>query len=236
MKHKKSTEMEYARALRKIAKHAAIIVDAFADGHVISNPAAMMDALKRYADIIEPFGKKAAAKMIADTTKSVERTMRTQSKAIAAGLRQYMASQSGAKAREMMTLQVGLIKSLPIDAGLRAQSLAMDAVTGGKRPAEVAAMIGQTEQVTASRAMLIARTESARAAAVITEERAKAVGATSYIWRTAGDSDVRKSHAEMEGEVCSYDNPPIVDGEPLNPGQIYNCRCYAEPILGSVSV
>ncbi len=231
MKPKKSTEKEYARALKKIAKQAALIVDAYADGHVIANPARMMEALERYAEAIAPYGEKVAAKMIADTTKSVERTMRAQSKAIAAGLRQYMASQSGAKAREMMTLQVGLIKSLPIEAGLRAQSLAMDAVTGGKRPAEVAAMIAETEQVTTSRAMLIARTESARAAAVITEERAKAVGATSYIWRTAGDSDVRESHAKMEGKVCRYDDPPIVDGEPLNPGQVFNCRCYASPIL-----
>lgn len=223
MKPKKSTEKEYARALKKIAKQAAMIVDAYADGHVIANPARMMEALERYAEVIEPFGAKAAAKMIADTTRSVEREMRVQSKKIAAGLRQYMASQSGAKARELMTEQVTLIKSLPIEAGLRAQSLAMDAVTGGKRPAEVAAMIEQTEQVTTSRAMLIARTESARAAAVVTEERARAVGATSYIWRTAGDSDVRESHAEMEGTVCSYDNPPIVDGEPLNPGEIFNC-------------
>lgn len=231
MKPKKSTEKEYARALRKIAKQAAIIVDAYADGHVIANPAAMMEALQRYAEAIKPFGAKAAAKMIEATTRSVEREMRAQSKKIAAGLRAYMASESGIKARELMTLQVELIKSLPLDAGLRAQSLAMDAVTGGKRPAEVAAMIGETEQVTASRAMLIARTESARAAAVITEERAKAVGATHYIWRTAGDSDVRESHAQMDGKVCAYDDPPIVDGEPLNPGSIFNCRCYAEPVL-----
>jgi hypothetical protein len=71
--------------------------------------------------------------------------------------------------------------------------------------------------------MLIARTESAKASAVITQERAKGIGATHYIWRTAQDSDVRESHAEMEGEVCAYDDPPIVDGEPLNPGEIYNC-------------
>ena len=231
MKPRKSTEKEYARALRKIAKQAALIVDAYADEHVIANPSRMMEALQRYAEAIEPFGAKAAAKMIGDTAKSVESEMRKQSKAIAAGLRRYMASESGIKARELMTLQVELIKSLPLEAGLRAQSLAMDAVTGGKRPAEVAAMIGETEQVTTSRAMLIARTESARAAAVITEERAKAVGATHYIWRTAGDSDVRESHAQMEGQVCAYDDPPIVDGEPLNPGQIYSCRCYAEPVL-----
>jgi len=85
--------------------------------------------------------------------------------------------------------------------------------------------------VTTSRAMTIARTETAKAASIVTEVRAKEVGATHYIWRTAGDSDVRESHAEMEGEVCEYDNPPIVDGEPLNPGMIYNCRCYAEPII-----
>jgi hypothetical protein len=45
-----------------------------------------------------------------------------------------------------------------------------------------------------------------------------------YIWRTVGDGKVRSSHAEREGEVFSWDNPP--DGG--HPGEAPNCRCWAE--------
>jgi SPP1 gp7 family putative phage head morphogenesis protein len=232
MKPKKSTEKDYARALKKIAKQAAHIVDLHADGAVITYPAKMMAELEKYSAMLEPWADKTAAKMINATKASVERTIKSQSREISRTLRQQINSTPmGVATRAMQSAQVELIKSIPIEAGVRAQNLALSAFTGGRRPSEVAAEIERTEQVTTSRAMLIARTETAKAASIVTEVRAKEVGATHYIWRTAGDSDVRESHAEMEGEVCSYDDPPIVDGEPLNPGMIYNCRCYAEPII-----
>jgi uncharacterized protein with gpF-like domain len=47
-----------------------------------------------------------------------------------------------------------------------------------------------------------------------------------------GDADVRESHAEVDGEVFNWNNPPTLsDGETTHPGEIYNCRCYAEPVL-----
>lgn len=103
---------------------------------------------------------------------------------------------------------------------------------GGKRASEVAAELARTEEVTASRATLIARTEIAKANATLTTARAQFVGATHYIWRTAEDADVRDSHAAMEGKIFRFDDPPYVEGEGNHgPGEIYNCRCYAEPII-----
>ncbi|MEE8393530.1 MAG: phage minor head protein, partial [Rhodospirillales bacterium] len=43
----------------------------------------------------------------------------------------------------------------------------------------------------------------------------------SYIWRTVGDSKVRSSHAERDGKVFSWDDPP----EGGHPGEAPNCRC-----------
>lgn len=231
MKPVKATEKAYERALRKIARHAADIVDMFSDGAEIANPAAMMKALNDYARMIEPWAAKTAGKMIASTQASVERTIKAQSREIAKELAAWLRTDSGQVAKALQMAQVDLIKSIPLESGLRAQNLAMQAVTGGRRPAEVAAEIARTNEVTQSRAMLIARTESAKASAVITESRAKAVGATHYIWRTAQDSDVRESHAEMEGEVVSYDNPPILDGMQGHAGEFPNCRCYQEPVI-----
>ncbi|MCK5296953.1 MAG: minor capsid protein [Alphaproteobacteria bacterium] len=47
-----------------------------------------------------------------------------------------------------------------------------------------------------------------------------------YIWRTKSDNKVRSSHAEREGKIFSWDNPP----EGGHPGEAYNCRCEAEPV------
>mgnify|MGYP002843241913 CR=1 FL=1 len=52
--------------------------------------------------------------------------------------------------------------------------------------------------------------------------------ATHYIWRTVGDDKVREEHAAREDKVFAYDNPP----EGGNPGEDYNCCCWAEPIEG----
>ena len=89
------------------------------------------------------------------------------------------------------------------------------------------------------RAMLIARTEVARTSSTFVQQRARAIGATQYIWRTARDSDVRPGHKKMEGVVCDFSNPPEIDegspGKPRlmrhGPGEVWNCRCHHEVLI-----
>ncbi len=47
-----------------------------------------------------------------------------------------------------------------------------------------------------------------------------------YIWRTVGDGKVRSSHADRNGKVFSWADPP----EGGHPGDAPNCRCWAEEI------
>lgn len=49
--------------------------------------------------------------------------------------------------------------------------------------------------------------------------------ATHYIWRTRRDGRVRSSHAENDGKVFAWDNPPPTG----HPGDAPGCRCTAEP-------
>ena len=48
-----------------------------------------------------------------------------------------------------------------------------------------------------------------------------------YIWRTRDDSRVRAAHAEYDDHIFLWSDPP--DGG--HPGQGWNCRCTAEPII-----
>lgn len=54
----------------------------------------------------------------------------------------------------------------------------------------------------------------------------------SYTWRSRDDSRVRASHSEYDDSVFSWSDPP----EGGHPGQVWNCRCTAEPIIDQASI
>ena len=80
------------------------------------------------------------------------------------------------------------------------------------------------------RARNIARTESTGALNGGTVEYAAELGATKT-WLTARDSEVRESHAELDGETRSanevFSNGLSHPGDPsaINAGEVCNCRC-----------
>lgn len=99
---------------------------------------------------------------------------------------------------------------------------------------------GATEKWLRNRATLIARTETARTASVLVQARSKHIGAELYQWVTAGDWKVRESHRKLERArtpygigIYSWDDPPLSDppDHHSHPGQIWNCRCTALPII-----
>lgn len=229
----RAVERRYGLVLRQVARVVGAMIRAHVDGPTIRNQQKLQRQLELYAESLGPWAEKVAADFIESVNRSNKKAWAANSKRLSVALKNEVANSSvGLMARQLQAQQVALIKSLPIDAGLRAQKLAQEAAIGGRRADEVAAELMRTEQVTASRATLIARTEIAKANAAITQSRAQYVGATHYIWRTAEDGDVRESHAEMNGKVFRFDDPPYVEGEGNHgPGEFPNCRCYAEPII-----
>lgn len=61
----------------------------------------------------------------------------------------------------------------------------------------------------------------------ITQARHEELGITRYVWRTQRDDRVRPAHAAREGQIFDWGSPP----EGGAPGDDYNCRCEAEPML-----
>lgn len=57
------------------------------------------------------------------------------------------------------------------------------------------------------------------------EENKKSGG--KFRWVTKGDGKVRETHAELDGKVFDW----ATGANGLYPGQDYNCRCIAEPVL-----
>jgi SPP1 gp7 family putative phage head morphogenesis protein len=84
----------------------------------------------------------------------------------------------------------------------------------------------------------LARTEVSKADTAITRARAEDINLDWYIWKNSQDARVRKSHKIMENVVIPWSEPPspeILAHEKSEgyyaPGEIYNCRCVALPVV-----
>lgn len=211
------------------------MVDGFPPGDPAYAPT-IEQLLRRYAEALTPWAEATAARMLDDLNRRDEQAWMQQAADMSRALRDELRrAPTGEMMRALMAEQVGLIRSIPLEAAERVHRLTIEALEDSTRAAAISKEIQRSGEVAKSRADLIARTEVSRAATSLTEARALAVGSTHYIWRTSGDSDVRPGHRAMEGKVCSWAEPPDVDenGRIMNfhPGQIWNCRCWAEPII-----
>jgi SPP1 gp7 family putative phage head morphogenesis protein len=238
-------EMEFARQLKKVAKASAGIVNSHVDGVDIRDTDEMMKILRDYAKRLEPWARRQAEKLVSEVERSNKRAYAMKSKELGGLLKQEIYnSRVGLEALAKITEQVELIKSIPIELGLRAQGIAFRAATEGRRAEPDKDIIdslinemGMTEEVATNRARLIARTETARATAAINQDRAVQAGSIQYRWRNAGDAAVRDSHKylhgkPLNGQVFYWSDPPTLDdGMTGHPGTFPNCRCYAEPVF-----
>jgi SPP1 gp7 family putative phage head morphogenesis protein len=171
--------------------------------------------------------------MVADIARRNLRAWNETSKDMGRALRRELKSApTGALLQQLMDESVDLITTLPLTAAQQVHEIVLANLTVGVRASALIPQIidlGSQSEVAARR---IARTETARCAASLTQARAEYVGSEGYIWRTAGDSDVRESHKEMEGKYVRWDTvPKLSDGTQTHAGMIYNCRCFAEPVL-----
>ncbi|MCP1120101.1 phage head morphogenesis protein [Robbsia andropogonis] len=224
----------YGRKLRKIAEHVGTVINGFPPGIPSSAPT-IEQLLNAYADLLRDWATNTASAMLMDVALRDEKSWMTHAKDLSVGLRKEIRNApTGQVMRQLLSEQVVLIQSIPREAALRVHQLTLEGIADSTRASEIAREIMRSGEVAKSRALTIARTEVSRTAATLTQARAQSIGSDSYIWRTSGDSDVRSDHRALNGKVFQWSNPPIADersGARAHPGCIYNCRCYAEPIL-----
>lgn len=89
--------------------------------------------------------------------------------------------------------------------------------------------------VSQRKAKFLARQETSLLVSKFREERYADAGIQTYRWSTSHDERVRTDHKDLSGKVFNFSNPPITDrvtGATNNPGEDFNCRCIAIPIIG----
>lgn len=53
-----------------------------------------------------------------------------------------------------------------------------------------------------------------------------------FRWITQGDKQVRPTHRKLDKKIFAWNNLPKIDGEEVEPGSQWGCRCYGEITTG----
>ena len=134
-----------------------------------------------------------------------------------------------------------LIMSIPDQYLTQVESIVVTNVRAGGRPASIERALRDQFGVTESRARLIARDQTAKVSGDLASKRQQSSGFEYFQWVDSDDERVRDRHEDIANRVTAYgpgiyrwDNPPLSDrGTPIIPGQDFQCRCFARPVLAS---
>ena len=155
-------------------------------------------------------------------------------------LQSEMRGSVGQRVRELVSENARLIRSIPVEAAAMTANEILKLQQQGARPKTIErAMRIQFPHHTRARIRLIARTETMKASAALTEARATHLGVQWYVWRTSHDQRVRTSHRHMEDVLVRYDRPPQPEAligirstlGKYQAGNAPNCRCVQLPVL-----
>lgn len=122
-----------------------------------------------------------------------------------------------------------------------------ESVFAGNRYETAVKTIQKSYDVSANKAKFLARQETGLLMAKFKETRYQDAGVQKFIWKCVQGTPahpVRHSHKACDNKIFRWDNPRELDknglvspsgqhkpGENKNPGEDYNCRCYAKPIV-----
>ena len=148
----------------------------------------------------------------------------------------------GRRINELVAENAQYIQTLPWAWAEHVTEYVKQETLKGRPPKEIEAELRKVMPERIQRNLkTIVRTECSKTHSAITEARAESIGVRAYIWRSAKDERTRYSHANMDGVMVFFDDPP--NPEALFPyhgrtpyghyhaGNTFNCRCYMEPVL-----
>ena len=152
------------------------------------------------------------------------------------GIDVFSNSQQAVDYLEAATFQNAiLITSIPAQYLEQVQNIVMTNMRAGMRPSFIEKALSEQFGVTSRRAKMIARDQQAKVQGELNKRKQQAVGFEYFRWVDSHDQRVRHRHREIADKVTPYgkgvyrwDDLPLSDkGEPIAPGQDFQCRCVA---------
>lgn len=226
---------EYAKLARSFGDEPGTAMDAdpASQARIISNKLTVkFEAL---------FGRKAKAlaeRMVKASEATSKSTLHMSLKELSGGLSlKTDLLTSGLKTILTATVaeNVSLIKSIPTQYMRDVAGTVFRAIQTGEGLADIVPKLAEYEGVTLRRARNIALDQTRKTYNSINRERMTAVGIKKFEWiHSGGGQHPREDHIEMDGNVYSFDDLPIIDkrtGEHGIPGQAINCKCTMRPVV-----
>jgi len=130
---------------------------------------------------------------------------------------------------------VSLIKSIASEYLQKVEGAVMRSITTGNGLQDLVPALEQYEGQTHRRAKNIALDQTRKVYNSVNKGRMEALGIGKFMWHhSGGGAHPREDHVDMDGEIYSFEELPIIDprsGERGIPGQAPNCRCTMSPVF-----
>lgn len=242
-KAKERIEKGYIKALKAVSKQMNIAIGNSDNPDVILRRLKQLTTQKTYQEFCE----KLALTMTTQINNGLNSTWRQAAAKSSKGQDIYKSLKDLIKAGDIgwqFALKVYQnaedIRTVPLKIAQDMTELVQQRTMEGVRASDIAKELkAKIPENSKARAETIARTEVSRTQSALVRARAESLGIKCYIWRTSKDSRVRHAHDVMDGVVVFWNDPPSPEalvGEKhtygrYHAGEIFNCRCYAEPVV-----
>ena len=232
-------ERKYFNAMKLVAKEIEKILKSTLTSATKTKGIKAISLLKKYSKTLTKWSNKTVATMFYNVDKDNKKKWDKLSAKMSQELKKEL-SKAPAKTwmQKYMDDNVGLIKSIPIDAAKRVHKLIKENQYVGLRSTDLIDEIMRIGSISENKAKMIARTETSRYSTALTEMRATSIGADWYVWKAVGDFRTRSSHKHMNRVLVNWNDPPSPEkltGEKAygeyHAGETFNCRCYPEVVL-----
>ena len=245
--NRRRLENSYHRALTRITRDIRTICQQAA------TPSMLTAAIEAYSrsDAFQRYAELTARRMITGQLVGQKATWRAAAAESMRGRDIYRAlreetrsgTRIGQAINDIIANNALLIETCPLYISRRLSAYAYQQAQKGIRHEQMMeAMRRMAPHLTDVQVRRIARTESSKAQTALLEARCEALGLGWYEWRSSHDERVRSSHSDMDGVICRWNDPPNPEllfphkgernsGAGYHPGNIYNCRCIALPII-----
>lgn len=209
------------------------------DASIASQAKVLTDKLmKKFSDLFDKKSKSLAEGMVDEANKTSEVNLRQSLKTLSGGLILNTSSLTqGTKEimKASVSENVSLIKSIGEQYLGNVQKAVLRSITTGNGLQDLIPALSRFEGISYRHARNVALDQTRKVYNSVNKGRMQASGVKKFEWvHSGGGQKPRKDHIEMDGNIYSFDDLPVIDrktGERGIPGQAINCRCTMVPVL-----
>lgn len=185
---------------------------------------------KRFNDVAKTVAEKFVDSGQVATTKAFQSALKDAGWAVEFHMTPAMRDAANAAVVE----NVGLIKSIPQKYATEVEGIVMRGFVNGRDLAYITDGLAKQTGICRRRAATIARDQSNKLTAAVTQARRVELGLFEAIWQhSGGGKEPRQSHVKAGKDKLKYDvrEGAYIDGDYIRPGELINCRCVSKTVL-----